>query len=237
MPPSSQHLQRLLTALFPPHCALCGDAGARGLDLCTGCLADLPFNRPCCSRCALPLPVDGDCGHCLTHPPGYALSFALFRYGHPVDHLITALKFHGRLNMARLLGELMVEALAGRDRPLPTLLIPVPLHRSRLRARGYNQALELARPLARRLRIALGHQYCARVRATQPQTELSAEQRRQNVHGAFRITRPLPARHVAIIDDVVTTGHTVEELAAALQRAGVETVEVWSCARALPAQG
>lgn len=234
--PIDRWLTHLGNALFSPVCALCGNLGGDehgdAIDLCNGCRADLPYNASYCIRCAIPLPITGLCGHCLREPPPYASSFSLFHYAPPVDHLIIALKFRGRLSLARLLGELMASALAARTEPLPELLIPVPLHRTRLRERGYNQALELARPIGRRCRIPIEYQRCHRVRATSAQTQLSARERRRNVKGAFRVDGPLAAR-VAIVDDVMTTGHTVQELTLALMRAGVERVEVWCCARAL----
>jgi ComF family protein len=225
-------LQAIQTRLFPPTCVLCGRMGAADYDLCHACLADLPYNSPSCQRCALPLPTEGLCGRCLRHPPPYVRSFALFRYAAPVDHLLTGLKFHHRLCLSRLLGDLMANVLASADRPLPELLVPVPLHRTRLRERGYNQALELALPIAKRLDIPLERQRCQRVRATFPQTRLSARDRRLNIKGAFRVAGTIEAHRVAIVDDVVTTGHTVRELARALRRAGAGEVEVWSCARA-----
>jgi len=146
------------------------------------------------------------------------------------------MKFHGRLNVARLLGTLMAEhlatTLAAEPQAAPQLLVPVPLHRSRLRERGFNQALELARPIAHRLRIPIDLHSCRRTRATPAQALVAAKARRRNVMGAFRVTQNIPAHHVALVDDVMTTGHTAAALASALRRAGIETVSVWACARA-----
>lgn len=219
--------------LFPPTCLLCGDAGAAGRDLCEACAKSLPFNRPACPRCARPLPFETGlpCGECQRNPPAFERSFALFRYEEPARHLIRALKFHARHPCARLLGEMLADALDGRE-DRPTLIIPVPLHRGRYRERGHNQSLEIARTLSRRLRIPLDCQSCVRAKATQPQTDLSAEERRRNLRQAFAVPKPPKARHVAILDDVVTTGATVNELAKALRKAGAERIEVWACARA-----
>jgi ComF family protein len=172
------------------------------------------------------------CGHCLRAPPAYVSSFSPFHYAPPVASLITALKFHGRLSLARLLGELMAATLTTRAEPLPELLIPVPLHQTRLRERGYNQALELARPIGRLWHIPVEPWRCHRVRATLAQTRLSERERRLNVRDAFHVDGPLQARCVAIVDDVMTTGSTAQELTLALMAAGVERVEVWTCARA-----
>jgi ComF family protein len=221
--------------LFPPTCLLCGDAGTAGRDLCPACAKSLPLNHPACPRCATPLPFETGlpCGACQHEPPAFAESFALFRYQNDGEtgYLIKSLKFHARHSCARLLGDLLADALAGRE-SRPELIIPVPLHRSRYRERGYNQSLEIARIVAQRLRIRLDFNTCIRSKNTQSQTELNAEERRRNVSRAFALTRPLQARHVAIFDDIVTTGSTVNELAKALRKAGAEKVEVWACARA-----
>ena len=219
--------------LFPPTCLLCGDAGTPGRDLCAPCAESLPFNRPACLRCARPLPFATalPCGACQRRPPAFDQGFALFRYEEPAAHLIRALKFHARYPCARLLGDLLADALAGRDDP-PSLIIPMPLHPGRYRERGHNQSLEIARTLSRRLRIPLDFRSCARVQATRPQTELRAKERRRNVKKAFAVARPPKADHVAILDDVVTTGATANELAKALRKAGVARIDVWACARA-----
>mgnify|MGYP003393512964 CR=1 FL=1 len=194
-----------------------------------------------CYQCALPLhgldavpsPL---CGRCLKDPPSYDHTLSVFRYAHPVDHLIHDLKFNRKLAIARLLGELMVQQLKKRTHsissPLPQLIIPVPLHAARLRERGYNQATELARPIAHALNIPIDYQHCQRQRATAIQSDLLASERSRNVKGVFSVAKKVPARHVAIIDDVMTTGATVAEFATTLRSAGVEKIEVWVCARA-----
>ncbi len=217
--------------LFPPRCILCGGRGSRDLDLCEGCCADLPRLERHCLRCALPL-VSGDiCARCLRHPPAFHSTTALFHYAFPIRELIIALKFHGQLHLAPTLGRLMARALENRS-DLPGCIIPVPLHPKRLRERGYNQALELARPIARTLGIPLEHRACIRTRPTQAQSGLPERRRRINVAGAFRLIAPLKADHVALVDDVMTTGSTVQALASELRRGGVERVEVWSLSRA-----
>jgi len=176
------------------------------------------------------------CGRCLKEPPSYDHTLSVFQYAHPVDHLIHDLKFNRKLAIARLLGELMAQQLKKRARsissPLPQLIIPVPLHAARLRERGYNQATELARPIARALNIPIDYQHCQRQRATAIQSDLPASERSRNVKGVFSVAKKLPAHHVAIVDDVMTTGATVAEFATTLRSAGVEKIEVWVCARA-----
>jgi len=220
--------------LFPAACVLCGKAGADGRELCAACVPDLPYNTLACTRCALPLPVQSEvlCGNCQQGAPAYDHALGLFHYTHPVDQLIQRLKFNAKLNMARLFGELMATQLLQQKRVLPELIIPVPLHPSRLRTRGFNQALEIARPLAQRLGIPVDYQSCVRSRATAAQSLLPAREKHANVKGAFAVLKPVRARHIALIDDVMTTGHTLEEVAKVLRKAGVERIDVWVVARA-----
>jgi len=220
--------------LFPPTCLLCGDAGTEGRDLCGPCARALPYNHPACPRCARPLAFETGlpCGECQQHPPAFDSAFALFRYEEPVRHLILTLKFHARHPCARLLGDLLADALEGRE-DLPELILPVPLHSRRYRERGHNQSLEIARTLSRRLQIPLDLRSCVRAKATQAQSGLNdPKERRRNVKNAFALARPLQAGHVAILDDVVTSGATANELAKVLRKAGVGRIEVWACARA-----
>lgn len=219
--------------LYPPHCVLCGRQGDEGMDLCRGCRQELLPNPQSCLRCGAPLGTAGTtCGPCSRRQPPFICSHIPFCYEAPLDYLLLQLKFHQSLHLAPLLGTLMAETIRGRTMPLPQALVPVPLHAGRLRERGYNQALELARPLSRLLDIPIEYRLCRRQRATLAQTSLQGKERRHNLRGAFAVEKGELPRHVAIVDDVVTTGATVEELARTLRRAGVETVEVWACARA-----
>jgi len=223
-------LQYIQEWFLPSACLLCGASGAV---LCAGCRNDLPRLGPACRRCAAPLHAGEVCGPCQRRPPPFDAAFAAFRYRPPLDHLLRQAKFHQRLECADLLGELLAEQLAGRPEPLPEAILPVPLHPRRLWRRGYNQALELARPVARRLDLPLSPHLCRRIRATPAQSGLPAAARRRNLRGAFTVGHhPLPS-HLAILDDILTTGSTVGELAQTLRRAGVRRVEVWAVARAL----
>ncbi|HEY0180687.1 MAG TPA: ComF family protein [Dokdonella sp.] len=223
---------RALRVLLPPRCVLCGARGAAARDLCAGCARDLAVNAPCCPRCALPLEAPAPlCGECLVREPPFAAAWAPFRYAPPLDALETRFKFHRDLAAGRVLGELLVERARVERPPRPAALVPVPLHRARLRERGYNQALELARPLARAFAIPLATDALLRARDTPAQTGLDAAARRRNLRGAFVVAAPLPD-HVALVDDVMTTGATVREAARALRRAGVARVDVWALARA-----
>lgn len=236
-----QWLKKIQGSVDSAACLLCG-CEVLG-DLCAACQSDLPRLTIACPRCALPLPADlseggehGECGHCISEPPPQLRTLAPYRYDEPIKHLLHALKFHHKLYLARVLGSLLADVLAedcARANFRPDVIIPIPLHPQRLRERGYNQALELARPIAARLKVPLDFSSCVRTRATPAQTDLPASQRLKNINGAFALRRPLRATRVAIVDDVMTTGATVGEFAALLLDHGVKEVQVWVVARAL----
>lgn len=225
---------RAVGLLAPLRCHWCDSAGAGG-PACAACKSCLPWNESACRCCALPLvsAASGVCAACLDKPPPQDQTWAAFRYQAPVPQQIIGLKFKGRLAPAHVLGTLMAEKLAARSEPLPELLIPAPLHHTRLRRRGYNQALQLARELARRLSIALGADAARRLRPTQEQTRLSAVERRRNVRGVFEVNESVRDRHIALLDDVITTGATMAELARMARKAGAARIEVWAAARAV----
>jgi ComF family protein len=227
-------LHVLQRGLLPSTCLLCGAAGTAEQDLCAGCAADLPRNTPACPGCALPLAAvqTGLCEHCRSRPQPFDRAFVPFRYRPPVDFLIRGLKFTGRLSHARLLGELFAATLAERNAPLPDCIIPVPLHPLRLRERGFNQALELARATGRHFGIPLLAEGLRRVRHTTPQIQLDAQRRQTNLLGAFVIGRPLIGSRVALVDDVITTASTVAECARVLRGGGATDIEIWAIGRA-----
>jgi len=208
----------LAATLFPPRCCLCGFPGASpDLDLCAFCHADLPWSERHESGSVVPL-----------------------RFDYPVDNMIRQLKYHGAIAQARVLGTLLAQAVRERAAPLPKLLVPVPLHGARLRERGFNQAFALARYAGRLLEVPFARNLARRVRDTPSQTALDPHERRRNVSGAFALSGPrarqrlLAAGHVAIIDDVMTTGSTLAELRSVLLAAGAGQVDVWAVAQARP---
>lgn len=231
-----KHLGRWRDWWLPGQCLLCAAPARRLAGLCADCTAALPRQQPACPSCAARLPTSaGDvlpCGECQHHPPVFNEALALFTYAAPVDQLIQRIKYGGDLALARELGELLASRILESDVARPDLLLPVPLHRTRLRTRGYNQALELTRPLSRRLRIPLDHELATRTRATAPQLDMDRRERARNLRDAFAVRGELSGRHVAIIDDVMTSGATVTSLAKALKRAGAERISVWVLARA-----
>ena len=232
-----QKVDGALHALWPARCLLCGARGDDGLDLCTACAAELPRNLSCCARCAVPLDAPAPlCGRCQRRAPPWDAAWAPFRYAYPLDRLEARFKFGADLAAGRLLTKLWIGSPRSNERP--QAIVPVPLHRARLRQRGYNQALELGRPLAKALRIPMLRDALARTRATDAQTELTALQRRRNVRGAFaaHFDNAVP-QHVAVLDDVFTTGATLGECVRVLKRAGVPRVDVWALACAPTPRG
>jgi predicted amidophosphoribosyltransferase len=190
---------KLLAALLPATCILCGAPGAGGRDLCAGCAADLPHNLNACPRCALPLdtplPAGAACGTCQRRRPHFARAIAALRYETPIPTLVGGVKFRGRLNAARVLGQLLADAVLAQTTALPQALLPVPLHPKRLAERGYNQSLEIARVVGSTLGLPVATQGCRRALATPPQAGLDARTPPQYPRGIRRrIALPVDAR-------------------------------------------
>lgn len=216
-------------------CLLCGATLVVCEELlCSACASDLPGNRDACPVCALPDTYQQRCVSCIRHVPPYTKILALYRYEYPVNRLIQHTKFHAQLDVARFMGQQMAIQF-GNNSSRPDCLIPVPLHTGRLAERGFNQAHEIANSISGMLNITVLSKSAKRVMTTRPQTELDAKHRKHNVRGAFALSRPVMPEyhHVAIVDDVVTTGATVAELARLLKGSGVARVDVWACARAV----
>ena len=213
---------------FGGTCFVC--RGSSGELLCAACAAELPrLAGELCPRCALPSPRAAQCGRCLTEPPEYDATIAALAYDFPADALVQALKFRGELALAPFLGKLLRRAIL--EPPHVDWVIPVPLSSARLRERGYNQAVEIARHVRpEKLELSL----CVRERDAVPQMQLPWAERQRNVRGAFRCTRLLADATVAVVDDVMTTGATLDEMARTLKRAGAARVVNWVVARTLP---
>ena len=233
----SKLLHPCLLSILPPACILCDAVCESDVNLCQTCIADLPYLRQACKICGQPLnQYHLICGECLENPPVYSCLITPFYYQFPVDFIITAIKFHNKLAYTKPLGLLLAQTIQQRVANLPEIIIPIPLHPKRLKERGYNQALEIARPISRQLGIPIDYQSCIRLKATPPQTGLKTKQRQQNIKNAFHIQRDFSAKHVALLDDVVTTGSTVMELAKLLKAYGIESIQVWCCARTILTQ-
>lgn len=221
----------LFNRIIPPACLLCGARSTR--PLCPGCHADLPWHRqPQCPQCALPTPDGQLCGACLKHPPAFDHSHAALAYAFPLDRLIPRLKYHGQLAIAPVLGECLAEAVSAA--PRPDRLMAMPLHASRIRERGFNHATEIARVVASQLGLPLDLDNVRRIRDTPPQMGLKHDARRRNVRDAFACSDGVQAQRIALVDDVMTTGTSLDELAATLKRAGAREVSCWVVARTLP---
>ena len=222
-------------SLFPPTCILCGEQGHNSQDLCHACYKTLPINASYCFQCGEPLEIKEStlqfCGKCQKQSTFFDENYAPFLYQGVIRHLISKLKFNKSYKNARLLGTLLAEELSNLSQ-MPEIIIPVPLHNARYRQRCFNQSIEIAKIVAKELQIPLDLYSCKRLRNTDHQTGLTAVQRKKNLRNAFSVAKPLQVNHVAILDDVMTTGTTVNELAKTLKKAGVRKVDIWACSRA-----
>jgi ComF family protein len=218
---------------LPQRCELC--AGPSGTKLvCAGCSRELPWLQAICPVCALPTPGGGICGHCLADPPPFDATIAAYAYAFPVDRLIHAFKYQGRLALAEWCAGAILAARQRHAAAPPTRLIALPLSPERQRERGCNQAGEIARHIATQIRIASITAGVRRIRATAAQTSLPWAERARNVRGAFVCDIDLDGLPVAVVDDVMTTGATLAEFARTLKAAGAARVENWVVARTLP---
>lgn len=219
------------------YCLLCRTRCAPLKTLCAACERNLPFLGQTCERCATTLkhPTDRVCGACLKQTPAVDRVIALFDYNTPINTFIIQLKFHRQLSYARLLGSLLGEELKQHytERPRPTCIIPVPLHKERLKERGFNQATELAKWVSIALKIPINHRIATRSKSTMMQSMLTKKARKQNIKSVFFINKQhiKNIKHVALLDDVTTTGDTLNELSLALKAAGILQVDAWCLAK------
>lgn len=222
---------RAVNHLLTQDCLLCGQTGG-GEILCRACADDLPrLPSPRCPCCALPTAAGELCGRCLAHPPHYDRTLAAFNYGFPLDKLIQSFKYGHRLALAAYLGRELARLAPD---VAADLIVPLPLHPSRLRERGFNQALELARPVAATLGLPLDSRICTRIRHTPAQAGLPWKKREQNIRGAFHCARDLSGRRILLVDDVMTTGASLDECARTLKLHGASEVVLLVVARTLP---
>ena len=218
-----------LGAILGAGCVCCGGRGEAD-GFCAGCRAELPWlDAAQCVQCAHPLPAPGVCGRCLADPPHFDHVIAACRYAPPLDGLIHRAKYGGRLHLLRSLAAL----LAHHAPTQADLIVPMPLSAARLRERGFNQALQLAQLAAGSMNMntRINADVCIKVRDTAPQSRLPWQQRRCNIRGAFVTLADLRGRHVLVVDDVLTTGATMSELAGSLKKAGAASVSGWVIAR------
>lgn len=220
-------------------CLLCDEPSDGPLELCSACEAELPWLGGHCQICALPLPLPSHsltCGACLRKPPAFERVEAAWRYDFPLDALITRFKHQAQWPLGRLLGDLLSHHLQhafSEGLPRPDLLLPVPLSSRRLRQRGFNQAAMLTRWLSHSLQLPLAEHLLRRARDTAAQQQLTAAQRQRNLRQAFQLAPDgqVNGLHLAIVDDVLTTGATAEAVARLLKKAGAARVDVYCLAR------
>ena len=212
-------------------CLLCGQRSLGGL-LCPPCRAELPeLSQPVCPRCALPTADGSLCGRCQRQPPAFERTQAAFLYAPPLDILIPQLKYGGQLAVAPYLAAVLAARVVSAN---VDLLLPMPLHPHRLRERGFNQAVQLAAALGRSLQLPVDRRAARRLRPTPPQVGLSLRERQRNLKGVFTVeAQAVGGRRIALIDDVMTSGTSLDELAQACLKAGAASVEAWVVARAV----
>ena len=226
-------LNKIQSILYPYTCFLCNQPGNNELDLCDRCYAGFSPLSICCNICGISMKtkVSHVCGRCLASPPHYDKITTLFDYQEDIKQLVLPLKFNAKVSAARTIGKLMANHFSNHP-DMPDALLAVPLHKKRLRKRGFNQSELIAKHLQRQLNIHLLQQFCTRTRNTISQTSLKATERRKNLKNAFHCDNHQSINSIAVIDDVVTTGSTANEIAKTLKKSGVKRVEIWAFARA-----
>jgi ComF family protein len=215
------------------YCTLCTSYHGGRLGICENCLSDLPWHiSPQCPQCGLV--SDGrTCGNCLAAPPSFDASTSLFTYDFPLDRLLQQYKYKENLQLANTFATMLHARLIEDPRKID-LIIPMPMHAKRLKERGFNQALEIAKIVSASTNIPLDYNACQRVKLTPPQASLPLKERSKNIRGVFECPKDLTGLNIAMIDDVMTTGASLDELAKTLKRAGAAHVECWVIARTLP---
>jgi len=221
----------LLDRILEPVCLLCQQVSERQHGLCDTCARSLPLNKTACNVCARPIETGSICGKCLSKPNDFDHAIAPLLYREPVSEMIQALKYREKLAFARTAASVISEAALKRGVKKPDLICSVPMTTQALRKRGFNQSALIALLSGYRLGIPVTNHLLRKVRQTAHQSDLSARERRGNLKNAFRCQRGVAGRHVVIVDDVLTTGATVNELARTLKKAGAARVDVWVCAR------
>ncbi|MBT5231376.1 MAG: ComF family protein [Methylococcales bacterium] len=217
-------------------CFFCQASTGHSTGVCEACLEAMPRIKSACPMCGIAVAAEAACycAECLQAPKPFQHSVIPCDYSEPMNFLVPGLKFQGLLHHLPVMSFLLAEKVSAHyqgDRVLPEALLPVPLHAKRMRQRGFNQALELAKPLARQFKLPILSKAVTRVKATLAQSDLGVELRRQNILDAFQLTGVIDYQHVAIVDDVVTTTETVTAVARVLLEAGVQRVDVWALAR------
>lgn len=216
------------------YCLLCNLACQDNSHICHICTKTLLYHKPGCKRCGCTIDQHNTtylCGKCIEQPPAFDELIALFDYQEPIISCIHQLKFLNNLTIGRWFATQWVKQLHNKTHH-PDVILPVPLHYKRLAQRGFNQTLEIAKPIGKQLQIRIDRFNCHRIKNTQAQSQLSVKKRTTNIKNAFKLKKNITGRHIAILDDVVTTGNTASELAYLLKQHGAEKITIWCCARA-----
>lgn len=246
-------LNKIETWLLPYCCIVCNKLSDQTKDICTNCQHELPWVSHCCIQCGISYEHKKTnnlhCGQCTKNKPSFDFTITAFEYQDQISSLITQFKFKRELTYGRVLAELLATIITQKyiEAPesstihtsntvkslynLPEVIVPAPLHWWRQTSRGFNQASIIAKILSKQLSIPINNQLIKRKKLTKPQKSLKLKQRKQNVHGAFALKKKLDYQHIALVDDVMTTGNTVNSIAKLLKQHGVKTVTVWALAR------
>ncbi|WP_047553258.1 ComF family protein [Methylotenera sp. G11] len=224
----------MLDLLLKQSCILCASHNGGSIGICHGCLNDMPWHTGAhCPQCAM-LSNGLLCGNCLNAPPHFDATHALLTYDYPLDRLLQHYKYRESLHLANTFAELWVNKM--HPQSAIDLIIPMPMHATRLKQRGFNQALEIAKVISKKTRTALDYQACQRSKLTPPQASLPLKDRIKNIRGVFNCEKNLHGLNIALVDDVMTSGASLNELAKTLKQAGAAHVECWVIARTLPKQ-
>jgi len=225
------YLKKLQSRLFLP-CIICQDKSHADIQLCQNCIDDLPKIQKQCGCCALPIQEPHEyCGKCLSQSYSFTKIQSPFLYQGQIKNLLSQFKFHGKLVEGRILAQLLCEYILNIKDSKPDLLIPAPLHYKKLRERKFNQSAEIAGYLSKQLNIPWDSHSLKKIKTTKSQNSLNRKQRLSNVKGCFTFNKRQDYQHIAIIDDVVTTGATAEAMAKAIKKKGINNIEIWAIAR------
>jgi ComF family protein len=229
----------MLDLFLKQSCLLCASHNGGKLGLCEACLHDLPWHDgPHCPQCGL-LSNGLLCGNCLNATPSFDATQALFTYDYPLNRLLQHYKYQASLQLANTFAALWLDkqsstiSNAQDEKYVIDLIIPMPMHNERLKQRGFNQALEIARLISKHTQIKLDYTSCQRTKLTPPQASLPLKERIKNIHGVFQCNKNMQGLNIAMVDDVMTTGASLNELAKTLKQAGATHVECWVIARTL----
>lgn len=223
----------MLDLLLKQSCILCTGHHGGTIGICQACLEHMPWHcAPQCPQCAQ---VSNGliCGACLNTTPNFDTTHALFTYDYPLDRLLQHYKYRESLHLAKLFAQLWLNKYSATTTAI-NLIVPMPMHSMRLKQRGFNQALEIARIISKATTIKLDYSVCQRIKLTPPQASLPLKQRMKNIRGVFKCDRNLQGLNIALVDDVMTSGASLNELAKTLKQAGAAHVECWVIARTLP---